>query len=114
MNQIQKHQTLNKHLDLVAELYLRELIRKEYPDWVEFNGECEKCDQYYDSLLDTVEIIKWAKLMNTIKEQFYKTTEQYFQGNYENIIQTENRKPEPEIKKYYIKEGPYVSSNEME
>ena len=56
MNQIQKHQNLNKHLDLVAELYLREMIRKEYPDWVDFNGECEKCDQYYDSLLDTVEI----------------------------------------------------------
>ena len=113
MNQIQKHQNLNKHLDLVAELYLREMIRKEYPDWVDFNGECEKCDQYYDSLLDTVEI-KWAKLMNTIKEQFYKTTEQYFQGNYENIVQSENRKPEPEIKKYYIKEGPFINSNEME
>ena len=55
-----------------------------------------------------------SQLMNTIKEQFYKTTEQYFQGNYEDIIQNENRKPEPKIKKYYINEGPYVNSNEME
>jgi hypothetical protein len=52
MNHIQKHQILNKQLDLVAELYLREMIRKEYPEWIDYNGECEKCDNYYDSLLD--------------------------------------------------------------
>jgi len=56
MNNIQRNENLNKHLNLVAELYLRELIRKEYPEWIDYNGECEKCGQYYDSLLDTVEI----------------------------------------------------------
>ena len=41
MNHIQKHQILNKQLDLVAELYLREMIRKEYPEWIDYNGEFE-------------------------------------------------------------------------
>jgi len=41
--------------------------------------------------------------MNTIKEQFYKITEQYFQANYENSFQSEIREPESEIKKFYIK-----------
>ena len=48
MNQIQKHQILNKQLDLVAELYLRKIIRKEYPEWIAYNGECEKCVAYYN------------------------------------------------------------------
>ena len=56
MSPIEKHATLNKHLNLVAELYLREMIRKEYPEWIEYDGECKKCDDYYNSLLDAVEI----------------------------------------------------------
>ena len=52
--------------------------------------------------------------MNTIKEQFYKTTEQYFQGTMKISFNHESRKPEPEIKKHYIKEGPFINSNEME
>ena len=57
MNPIEKQATLNKHLNLVAELYLREVIRKEYPEWIDYNGECDKCDDYYNSLLDAVEIL---------------------------------------------------------
>jgi len=53
MNIIEKSANLNKHLNLVAEVFLREMIRKEYPDWVDYNGECNKCDE---SLLDAVEI----------------------------------------------------------
>ena len=56
MNQIEKQANLDRHLNLVAELYLREMIRKEYPEWVDYNNECEKCDDYYNSLLDAVEI----------------------------------------------------------
>ena len=56
MNNIDQHKILNKHLDLVAELFLRQMIRKQYPEWVDYNGECQKCDEYYDSLLDAVEI----------------------------------------------------------
>ena len=56
MNNIEKNQVLKKHLELVAEIFLREMIRKEYPDWVEEDGECPKCDDYYDSLLDAIEI----------------------------------------------------------
>lgn len=56
MNQIEKSANLDKHLNLVAELYLREMIREEYPDWVDYKGECKKCDDYYNSLLDAVEV----------------------------------------------------------
>ena len=56
MNIIEKSANLNKHLNLVAELFLREMIRKEYPNWVDYNGECNKCDEYYEYLLDAVEI----------------------------------------------------------
>ena len=57
MNNIEKHKNLDKHLDLVAELFLRQMIRKQYPNWIEHDGECKKCDEYYDSLLNAVEII---------------------------------------------------------
>ncbi len=56
MNQLNKSKILNKHLNLVAEVYLREMIRKEYPEWVDESGECKKCDEYYNSLLDEVEV----------------------------------------------------------
>lgn len=56
MNQIEKHTALDKHLSLVAELYLREIIREENPQWVNNDGECKECDKYYESLLNVVEI----------------------------------------------------------
>lgn len=56
MNHIEKSTNLDKHLNLVAEVFIREMIRKEYPEWVDYKGECKKCDEYYDSLLDAVEI----------------------------------------------------------
>ena len=56
MNNKEKSEILNKHLNLVAELFLREVIRKEYPEWVDHDGECQKCDDYYNSLLDAVEV----------------------------------------------------------
>lgn len=54
MNQNQKSVILNKHLDLVAEFYLREMIRREYPEWTNDDGDCQQCDDYYDNLLDAV------------------------------------------------------------
>ncbi len=56
MNQLTKTENLNKHLNLIAELYLREIIEEEYPEWVDYKGECKKCDEYYDSLLNAVEV----------------------------------------------------------
>ena len=56
MNNLQKSENLEKHLDLVAELFLREMIKEEYPEWIDYKGECKKCDEYYDSLLDVVKI----------------------------------------------------------
>lgn len=56
MNKQERNTNLNKHLNLVAELFLREMIRVEYPEWIDNSGECKKCDEYYESLLDAVEI----------------------------------------------------------
>ena len=56
MKSINKNESLNHHLNLVAECFLREMIRAEFPEWVDHNGECSRCDEYYDSLLDVVEI----------------------------------------------------------
>ncbi|MEM7401710.1 MAG: hypothetical protein AAF304_07155 [Pseudomonadota bacterium] len=54
MNQKEKLTALNKNLDLVAEFYLREMIRREYPEWIDDDGDCQQCDDYYDTLLDAV------------------------------------------------------------
>ncbi len=54
MNQKQKLIALNNNLDLVAEFYLREMIRREYPEWIDEEGDCQACDEYYDTLLDAV------------------------------------------------------------
>jgi|GEM_PF-4477920 len=54
MNTHTKTQLLYKQLDLVAEFYLREMIRREYPEWIEADGDCQLCDNYYDTLLNAV------------------------------------------------------------
>ena len=56
MNKFNEDKYLHEHLNEVAVKFLRQMIRAEYPEWVDYNGECKKCDEYYDSLLDAVEI----------------------------------------------------------
>jgi len=51
--------------------------------------------------------------VNTDREQFYKITKQYFQENQECDYQSETKKNEPEIKKFYIKEGPFINTNKL-
>lgn len=51
--------------------------------------------------------------MDTIKEQFFKTTRQYFMNTNDNTVQAKNRTPEYQPKKYYIKEGPYINSSDI-
>ena len=46
----------NRHLNQIAEKLLRSMIRYRHPEWVEEDGRCKKCDDYYKSLLDIVEI----------------------------------------------------------
>lgn len=58
MSTLEKSKLLNKHLDLVAEFYLREMIRREYPEWIGEDGDCQQCDDYYDTLLDAVVLQK--------------------------------------------------------
>ena len=41
-----------RNLDIyeVAESYTMNLIRQEHPEWVEKDGSCKRCEQYYSSL----------------------------------------------------------------
>lgn len=39
-----------------AENYTLNLIRNEHPEWVEPDGSCKRCEQYYTSL-DSVIVI---------------------------------------------------------
>ena len=34
----------------IAEQYLLDVIKAEHPDWVEENGACKKCVEYYHAL----------------------------------------------------------------
>lgn len=43
-------------LHSIAELYVLDVIKSEHPEWVEQDGTCEKCIQYYSALDDLVEI----------------------------------------------------------
>lgn len=57
--------------------------------------------------------------MTDTREQFYKTTQQYFQNNIEKDInetniQSENNYSATSNKKYYIKEGPFINSAEVD
>lgn len=54
MEKSNRSKNLHKHLNLVAEIFLRDSIRKENPEWIDDDGECKKCDDYYDSLIDAV------------------------------------------------------------
>lgn len=38
-----------------AEKWLIEAIKEDHPDWVEDDGSCRKCIEYYKSLDDVVE-----------------------------------------------------------
>ncbi len=39
MNTIEKSKQLEQYLDLVAEFYLREMVRREYSDWPEYETD---------------------------------------------------------------------------
>lgn len=51
--------------------------------------------------------------MNQAREIFQRTTEQYFQENQKTNcdinIPSENKTSEPSIKKFNIKEGPFIN-----
>lgn len=43
-------------LNQIAEKFILDTIQNDHPDWVDQNGECPKCDEYYESLSDIVTI----------------------------------------------------------
>ncbi len=43
-------------LSYIAEKFLLDTIRAEHPEWINEQGECPKCQEYYESLSDIVMI----------------------------------------------------------
>ena len=40
----------------IAEKYVLDLIKAEHPEWIEENGACKKCVEYYNALDIAVKI----------------------------------------------------------
>ena len=45
-------------LGKIAEQWLLKIIILEHPEWVEEDGACPKCIEYYESLTDPLDIIQ--------------------------------------------------------
>ncbi|MFK7814869.1 MAG: hypothetical protein AB8B92_00890 [Gammaproteobacteria bacterium] len=52
--------------------------------------------------------------MTQARKQFYKTTEQYFQNTNENIYHSKKDNSKSNIRKFYIKEEPFINSTDVE
>ncbi len=46
----------NDNLNNIAEQYMLEVIKNEHPEWVEKDGSCKRCEEYYYNLDDLVDI----------------------------------------------------------
>lgn len=42
----------------IAEQAVLDMIKKDNPEWIERDGTCEKCIEYYKSLDDAIELIE--------------------------------------------------------
>lgn len=51
--------------------------------------------------------------MNKSKEQFYKTTREYFLETNKENTQTKSDYSDTHAKIHYIKEGPFIDSNKV-
>ncbi len=52
--------------------------------------------------------------MKKEKQQFHETTKQYFLNATENSTQTTYSTTKPLIKKFYIKEGPFINTTNID
>lgn len=46
---------VNDNLNNIAEQYMLEVIKNEHPEWVEEDGSCRRCEEYYYHLDDLVD-----------------------------------------------------------
>ena len=44
-------------LHYLTEKYVLDMIKKDHPEWVETDGACKSCIDYYKALDDAVELI---------------------------------------------------------
>ena len=44
-----------ENLHGIAEQYMLEIIKNEHPEWVEKDGSCARCMEYYQQLDDLVD-----------------------------------------------------------
>lgn len=45
-------------LSQVAELWVLDFIRKQHPEWMQEDGTCPKCIEYYENLDNVVSVVK--------------------------------------------------------
>lgn len=43
-------------LNLIAEKFILDSIRYEHPEWIDQDGDCLKCREYYESLNHIIKI----------------------------------------------------------
>lgn len=54
MNTINTSKNQRNKLSVIAEKFVLDSIRYDHPEWVDKEGDCPKCDEYYESLSDIV------------------------------------------------------------
>lgn len=54
MNAMNNSKSQRNNLSLIAEKFVLDSIRIEHPEWVDEEGGCPKCNEYYESLSDIV------------------------------------------------------------
>jgi hypothetical protein len=50
--------TETDNLNNILERETLNMIKRDNPDWIETDGSCQKCTDYYNSLDDIVEVIE--------------------------------------------------------
>ena len=45
-----KHTQEQFYINQIAKKFMLDTIRSEHPEWVEEDGTCKKCMEYYESL----------------------------------------------------------------
>jgi hypothetical protein len=48
-------------LSRVAERWVLDFIKEQHPEWVQEDGVCPKCVEYYDSLDNVVSVVSVVK-----------------------------------------------------
>ena len=56
MNSTNTTKNQRNKLSVMAEKFVLDSIRFDHPDWIDEEGDCPKCNEYYESLSELVTI----------------------------------------------------------